>query len=91
MDEDKRDWVESYVKPFGFKLAKLYMLKEGLHESKKDTFMTAHSLDEDEIFDNMRMAMEALQRIGVKVLRYKIEDVIIDSRKSDILKMIGNL
>jgi hypothetical protein len=87
-------WLQEICNEFGFKLAKLFMLKdrkETPERSNRDTFMTAHSKDLDDIKDRTFSMVAALQMEGLKVFRYKIEDCIIDSRSEDVWGLLGEV
>jgi hypothetical protein len=84
---ERRDMVENVAAVFGFKLAKLFM-QTGV-ESKLDTFMTAHDTDYETLKRNMRFAIEGLKYYELKVHRYKIEQILLDSRTEDVLNMIS--
>jgi hypothetical protein len=59
--------------------------------SAKDSFCTGHSQDYKEIEERMIKLVEALQRWGFEVWRYKIEDCVLDSRKSDSLGLLDTV
>lgn len=74
-----------------FKVADLLMKKreEDTEErSSKDTFMTTHSKDLDDITRRTKWIVEALLSAGFKVWRYKIEDIVLDSRINDELDLL---
>ena len=86
-----RELVESIAESYGFKLAKLLMQKrkEDTEErSKNDTFMTSHSKSLNDIETRMIHCIEELQMFEFKIWRYKIEDIVMDSRNEDILNLI---
>jgi len=74
-----------------FKLANLLMQKreeDTPERSKHDTFMTAHSQDEEELTNRMVLLIIKLKQHGFKVWRYKIERVPLDSRYADVFNLI---
>ena len=78
--------VAGLVANYRFKLANLLMDK-GV-PSSLDTFMTGHDTDLDELVERTRCVVIALQTVGWKVRRYKIEDCVIDSRIRDELELL---
>jgi hypothetical protein len=85
-------WLQEICSEFGFKLAKLFMVKdrkETPERSNRDTFMTAHHKDLDTIKDRTFCMVAALQMEGLKVFRYKIEDTVLDSRSEDVWGLLG--
>lgn len=89
---DHRAVVQNIVSQFGFKLADLLMKKreEDTEErSDKDTFMTAHGYNYDELLKRMSDSISALKAYGYKVWRYKIEIICLDSRNEDTLLLIS--
>jgi hypothetical protein len=88
--EDRLVIVQSLAKQFGFKVADLLMQKrkkDTPERSKYDTFLTGHKLDLESAITSVKNVVNALEEQGFKVWRYKIEDVVIDSRKSDSLSL----
>lgn len=91
LEESERDKLQELIKPYGFKLAKLLMQKrkEDLPEqSKYDTFMTAHEKVEIDMIYKMYNCLKLLKRNGYVVRRYKIENIIIDSRINDRFELL---
>lgn len=90
-DESGRDKLQELITPHGFKLAKLLMQKrkEDTPEmSKYDTFMTAHHTIEIEMLYKLFNCMKVLKENGYIIRRYKIENVILDSRINDKFEML---
>ncbi len=80
-----------------FKVADLLMQKrkeDTPERSKFDTFMTGHDITLYVLQHRMTDLVRALTQIGIKVYRYKIEHIILDSRdhlNPDCLKLLeGN-
>lgn len=74
-----------------FKIAHLLMKKRELdteQRSSKDTFMTTHSKNLKDITDRTVDVVKKLQSSGFKVWRYKIEDIVLDSRHNDVLNLL---
>lgn len=88
----EREQCEIIARSCGFKLAHLIMLKDvGLDKpSQRDTFMTGHGKDIDEIAMRTKEVVRSLRSYGFKVWRYKIESCVIDSRQTgDIWDMLA--
>lgn len=66
-----------------FKVANLFMLKTG-DRSEKDTFMTGHSKDLEALIERMIQLLDLLKLHNFPIRRYKIEEIIIDSRNEDV-------
>lgn len=82
IEETARAFIKDLVKPYGFKLAYLVMLKGNSAEpSKRDTFMTGHGKDIDDLAERTRAVVMTLDAHGFRVWRYKIESCVIDSRQ----------
>lgn len=74
---------------YGFKVASLFMGKGGENRpSTFDAFMTAHNKDLDKIKFKIMGLVTDLQRADFEVHRYKIEDIVMDSRISDELNLL---
>lgn len=84
--EDRRQFVQQLATPWGFKLAKLLMQKG--EPSALDTFMTGHGTNYVQLQLRMTGLIKALQRDGLVVRRYKIEDTLMDSRSEDVLGLL---
>lgn len=85
--------AKSISDAWGFKIASLLMVKEDgtLEQSRKDTFMTSHSPIYEILETNMKLCIDSMQANGFKVLRYKIEQILLDSKyQKDPLKLLGN-
>jgi Holliday junction resolvasome RuvABC DNA-binding subunit len=88
--EERLEDAKKLAKQFGFKVAELLMQKrkEDVPErSKYDTFLTGHKLNINDAIQSVIDVVQALEQNGYKVWRYKIEDVVIDSRNSDSLSL----
>lgn len=83
--------AEDLAKLHGFKVANLLMQrrKEDTPErSKNDTFMTGHDKSMSSIKVKMIDLIEDLQKHGFDVWRYKIEDIIVDSKFVDTFDLL---
>lgn len=78
--------LRSICQHFGFHIAELLMQKR-LHDtperSRFDTFCSSRSVDLPVLKERMLGLVSCCQGAGFKVWRYKIEDVILDSRIDD--------
>jgi len=81
--DQRRDEAGEIAKTFGFKLAHLVMLKSKGPDkpSERDTFMTGHSKNIDDLADRTKALLLALKAADFKVWRYKIENCVVDSRQ----------
>ena len=70
-----------------FKIAKLYMTKTG-QVNDKDSFMTGHGDNYQELLVRMYKLIGDLLLAGYKIRRYKIEQILLDSRVNDIYNLI---
>lgn len=79
----ERENAEAIARAFNFKLAHLVMLKSKGPDkpSQRDTFMTGHSKNVDDLAERSKLLVTALKAEGFKVWRYKIESCVIDSRQ----------
>lgn len=92
------DWgnikiVEEIAIRNGFKLAKLLMQKrteDTPERSKNDTFMTSHGKELLDLTYRMINCCKELQDAGFTVYRYKIEDIVLDSRIKDEYVLFQN-
>lgn len=76
---------------YGFKVAKLLMQKREADtpaRSMYDTLMTSHHKDYDILQKRMIECIQHLQSFRFQVYRYKIEDILIDSRIEDNLGLL---
>ena len=89
--DQERERVKALVEPYGFKLAHLVMLKDKGPDlpSQRDSFMTGHGKDIDDLAGRTRQVVLALGCHGFKVWRYKIESCVIDSRQTGDVWGIG--
>lgn len=71
--------------PEGFKLAQLRMDKISVRglTSEPSTILTGHSHMRDNLVTRMRSMIQILKTNGFRTLRYKIEDISMDSRTND--------
>lgn len=89
--DDRLDELKELVKPFRFKVADLIMKKSALSEelpSKKDTFMTGHGTDYDGLKTRMVGLIRDVKEENYSVRRYKIEEILLDSKTGDSLNLL---
>lgn len=92
--DEKLEIASNIAKLHGFKIATLLMKKRAEDtetRSQYDTFMTAHSKSLSKMIIGITGLVEELQKQGFKVWRYKIEDIMMDSRTKDVLNLLGDV
>jgi epoxyqueuosine reductase QueG len=68
-----------------FKPAKLYMRKDGREQANRnDAFATGHSNGYEDMQSRLRGLCGELKFVGIKIRRYKIERIELDSREGDV-------
>ena len=90
-DSDEFKTLTTLSTMHSFKPAGLFMQKrkeDTPERSKYDTFVTGHRQTMHEAMNDMIFFIERLKTHGFKVWRYKIEDVKLDSRDNDILRLL---
>lgn len=89
--EDRLLEAKKIAENHGFKIAHLLMKNRELdteERSSRDTFMTTHSKELDDIGSRTITVVEELRAAGFKVWRYKIEDIVLDSKINDELNLL---
>lgn len=92
--DERLELLRSISEANHFKVADLLMqkrLEDSPERSKMDTFTTARHKDYNTIFNQMSDCIYDLQIQGFKIWRYKIEDVLIDSKIDDCLGVFTNV
>ena len=87
------DAAQIICQAHGFKVADLLMQRqenETPTRSRKDTFCTGHGATYSGLAARMVLLCQELKANGYKIYRYKIEDVILDSRQCDSLQLLEN-
>lgn len=90
-DERLEDF-KKHCAVYKYKVADLLMKKkaDGPEEkSTNDSFCTARDKDFDQMKSRMLSLLALLKQEGYRILRFKIEDVVLDSRKDDSLFNLG--
>lgn len=82
--DHERAIVEEIARRHQFRLARLVMLKDAGPDqpSRRDSFMTAHGKQIDELAERAHACCRALRDAGFRLWRYKIESCAIDSRQT---------
>jgi hypothetical protein len=90
MEDARREEIAQLIAPHGFKLAELVMMKkDSMLRSQLDTFMTGHDCSYAMSTIKLTMCVSDIQKAGIKVLRYKIEQIMLDSKyQDDPLKLL---
>lgn len=87
-DEQKLAVFQDICRAYKFRIAELLMQKRAEDKperSKYDTFCSSRNCDGFDLQRNMLELVKSCQALGIKVWRYKIEDVILDSKIDDTL------
>lgn len=81
--DEIREQVREIAQRYGFKLAHLVLLKDRGPDipSQRDTFMTGHSKEIDDLVKRTQLLTRELKVKGFKIWRYKIEACTFDSRQ----------
>ena len=90
--DDKLTMAKNIATRNGFRVADLLMKKreeDTPERSSYDTFMTGYSDEFNIMADNMRNLCLDLKSHGFKIWRYKIEDIIVDSRSHDDFELLN--
>lgn len=92
LNEEKLKELREICHVWGFKVADLFMRRrenDTEERSKNDTFMTGHDSDFICLQNKMIYLIDAVKAAKHKVWRYKIENIIIDSKyQGDHLKLL---
>ena len=69
-------------------------MKKGPNETpspnQEDTFCTGTSTNYQNLYAATKELIINLKKAGFKVYRYKIENTLIDSRKKDLMELLGD-
>lgn len=87
-DFDRLGQVEAIATQFHYHMGKLLLLKKEDENSHKDMFFTARHQEYTLAVKDLKEFMIALHKAGFGVIRYKIENVVLDSKIVDILEMV---
>lgn len=89
---DELKLAEQVAQRHVFKLAKLLMQKDSASEavpSRRDTFMTGHAREFGGMRGRMVSLVRDLKNSGFQVRRYKIEEILVDSKQHDSLNLLS--
>jgi len=79
LDDERRESLDLVASWHGFRVAELLMKKTG-ERSGIDDFLTARSIDYDDIEQRTEKAITSLKQNNFVVRRYKIENTLVDVR-----------
>ncbi len=83
---ERLNLAQTLARDCGFKIANLLMQNRSTNTVERcmyDTFMTGHDSYKLQLEGRMRRLCFALSSAGFHVWRYKIEEIILDSRNGD--------
>lgn len=86
--EERLELFKRLCESRSFRVAKLLMQKKESREfvvNNNDAFCTGHGTDSNELLKRMLLLLFDLNKNGFRIRRYKIENIILDSRNSDEL------
>lgn len=89
--ENNLEELKALIEETGFRVASLLMKKreeDTETRSQYDTFMTNHYETKEDAANGIRWVASILKENRYKIWRYKIEDVIMDSRGDDVLELL---
>lgn len=88
--DDRLTLASTIAKEYGFKIADLLMKKRASdteQRSKHDTFMSSRSKSYDDIDRRMQDLICKLLELDFVIWRYKIENILCDSKYDDIYNL----
>ena len=91
LDEAELYRLRSLAASCMFQVADLLMVKrpeDTPERSKYDTFLTGHSYNYMAMAAHTITMVNDLKRAGFKVWRYKIEEIVVDSREKDLFNLL---
>jgi hypothetical protein len=83
LNQVRLDLLNSISTIYGFKVAKLLMVKENNESlSTKDSFMTSHAPPDklDDLKNRMNLLCQKLESNSFEVWRFKIEGIVLDTK-----------
>lgn len=89
--DERLEQAKDVAAAHGFKVASLLMKKRADDTEQRslyDTFMTAHGKDLGKQKAGIVSLITDLTALGFKVWRYKIEDIVLDSRINDVMGLL---
>lgn len=89
--DDRLILANNIANEYGFRIADLLMKKrknDTEERSKYDTFMSSRSKKHDDIQTRMIDLIVKLKELGFVIWRYKIENILCDSKYEDIHSLL---
>ena len=88
---DKLAKIKEVARVYKYKMADLLMVKNDGEEEQhvKDMFFTTRTKDYRTAEMRVKEFCKCMKMLGVNVRRYKIEDTVLDSRSSDVFKILA--
>jgi hypothetical protein len=87
LDEGRLNELKGLAAVWGFKVADLLMRNE--EKSRNDTFLTGHNQDYVNMKTQMEFLIDVIKHHGYTIWRYKIENIILDSKyQGDTLNLL---
>jgi hypothetical protein len=84
------DYVATMARVKGFKLAEVKSAQRSSEGPAGIAYiLTGHDKQRDHLIERMRVLATALKEAGIKIGRYKIEDISLDSRVEDQYGLLG--
>ena len=87
MDESRLAQLKEIAAAFKFRVATLIMVK-GERPNDRDSFMTTRSDSFIDIENRMVECIRVLRSYNYRLIRYKIENTLLDSKFSDTLALL---
>lgn len=84
-DKEQKDVLEELSQRYGFHTSTFLMYKKNL---QPEAFTSKRGNDLIQVTRDMKALVSDLRIAGLTVLRYKIEDTLVDSHKEDIYNLI---
>lgn len=89
--DDRLDLFNELCKRHGFQVARLLLQKRkesSPTRSDKDSFCTGRDVDVEALIERMKSLIHDLSSNGFIIWRYKIEQIIVDSKQNDVYDLI---
>ena len=90
--DDELKLLNRVAESYNYKVADLLFQKreeDTPERSSKDSFLTGHGGDYNVVCKTLRLLIRDLKTYGYKVWRYKIEEILLDSRVDDTLGLLS--
>lgn len=86
--EEERDTLIEYGQQFGWRMSNWTMTNYSTQETPREVFFTQTGLDRSSTEERMRFMLRCLHAEGYPVRRYKIEEILLDSKIVDEWNML---